>query len=100
MWQDYAIAAVQAIFAVALVPTILDKKHKPALSTCLLNGVGMAVLVAAYLSLNLWSSGIIAAVVGVQWFLLAMQRHLLNKNTSSGPSIPIGKLLDQVFMRD
>ncbi len=100
MWQDYAIAAVQAIFVVALVPTVLDKKHKPALSTCLLNGVGMAVLVVAYLSLTLWSSGIVAVVVGAQWFLLAVQRHRLNKNASSGPNIPLGKLVDQVLMRD
>ena len=100
MWQDYAIAVVQAIFAVALVPTVRDKKHRPALSTCLLNGAGTAVLVAAYLSLNLWSSGIVAATVGAQWFLLAVQRHRLNKNTSSGPNVPFGKLVDQVLMRD
>lgn len=82
MWQDYAIAVVQVIFAVALIPTIMDKKHKPALSTCLLNGVGMAVLVAAYLSLSLWSSSIVAAVVGAQWVVLGVQRHRLNKSES------------------
>lgn len=100
MWQDYAIAAVQAIFAVALVPTILDKNHKPALSTSLLNGAGMGILVAAYLSLSLWSSGIVAAVVGAQWIFLAVQRHRLDKGAPSVPNVPFGKLIDQILMRD
>lgn len=100
MWQDYAIAVVQVLFAIALLPTILDKKHKPAISTSLLNTTGTGVLMAAYLSLELWSSGVVAGIVGAQWLLLAAQRHRLNKETASGPNVPLGKLVSQLLMRD
>ena len=100
MWQDYAIAVVQVLFAVALIPTIMDKKHKPALSTCVWNAIGTGVLVSAYTSLGLWSSSIVAAVVGAQWVVLGVQRHRLNKESSGEPNVPFGKLVDQILMRD
>ena len=100
MWQDYAIAVVQVLFAVALIPTIMDKKHKPALSTCVWNAIGTGVLVSAYTSLGLWSSSIVAAVVGAQWVVLGVQRHRLNRASYSGPNIPFGKLAEQILMRD
>lgn len=100
MWQDYAIAVVQIIFVAALVPTIMDKKHKPALSTCVFNAVGTGVLVTAYTSLGLWSSSVVAAAVGAQWVLLGVQRYRLNRDFSSEPTIPFGKLVDQILMRD
>ena len=100
MWQDFAISVVQVVFAVALVPTLLDKVHKPAVSTSLLNGFGMMTITIAYISLHLWWSGAVSSIVCVQWWLLATQRYRLDRLAGTLVTIPFGKLMNQIFKRN
>lgn len=79
MWQDYALGVVQAVFAVALIPTLFDRQ-KPALSTSAMNATGMTVITIVYASLQLWLSAGVAAIVGIQWIILCIQRHQQPKN--------------------
>ncbi|MCC7500626.1 hypothetical protein IT396_02390 [Candidatus Nomurabacteria bacterium] len=74
MWQDYALGVVQAMFAVALMPTLLDRQ-KPALSTSAMNAAGMTIITVVYVSLLLWLSAAVAAIVGFQWVILWIQRY-------------------------
>ncbi len=74
MWQDYALGVVQAMFAVALMPTLLDRQ-KPALSTSAMNAAGMTIITVVYVSLLLWLSAAVAAIVGIQWVILWTQRY-------------------------
>jgi hypothetical protein len=97
MWQDYAIMAVQAIFAIALIPTITDKAQKPAVPTSLLNGFGMVVLTVSYLTLRLWLGSAVASVVCVQWLLLAWQRHKLDVQMGGRTNWPLGKWVQQIL---
>ena len=79
MWQDWVIALIIWIFLAALIPTILDKKQKPALSTALITGIGMAILTFTYATLELWQSVISGVLITIAWFVLAWQRWKLNQ---------------------
>lgn len=98
MWQDYAIMVVQVVFALALIPTLLDKNQKPAPWTSIFNTLSMAVLIAAYYSLKLWWSAGIATLVALEWSALGYQRCRLDAQ-SNGANIPLRKLWDILLMR-
>lgn len=74
MWQDYALGFVQAVFAVALIPSLLDRQ-KPALSTSVMNAGGMIIVTTVYFSLYLWISAWVATAVAIQWVILGLQRY-------------------------
>ncbi len=73
MWQDYALAVVQIIFCVTLIP-MLFAKEKPPLSSSIMTGT--ALLFGAFLfgTLGLWLASLSQAVVGLQWLTLAAQK--------------------------
>lgn len=82
MWQDQVLAVVQWIFAVALLPTILHKEHKPTLTTCALNAVLMVVVIYTYYTLKLTNSVLAGSVLGAAWGILAFQRHRINRHSN------------------
>lgn len=79
MWQDTVLALTQAVFAVALIPTITHPEKKPTLTTSLLNTVTILVVVLVYVTLHLVASAIGAAIMCIEWGILAYQRYALDK---------------------
>lgn len=98
MWQDTVLSGVQAVLALALIPSILDRQQKPAVSTSLINTVAMVAIIVVYFSLHFWWSTVIATVVCLEWAALAMQRYQLDRATYyRRPNIPFKKLLGELF---
>ncbi len=77
---DLIIAVVQALFAVAMAPTVIRqwqaRSSTVPLPSSLLTFGGLATFVAVYISLGLWYAAGIVAVTAVIWGLVAMQRFV------------------------
>jgi hypothetical protein len=71
-WQDLLLAIGSISFSVALVPT-LRSDSKPALSTCVVTAVWLAVFTIVYATLSLWLAAVTSAVSAAMWFVLAAQ---------------------------
>ena len=82
MWQDTVLALTQAVFAVALIPTILHAEKKPTLATSLLNTGTILVVVAVYATLGLTASMIGATILCLEWGVLAWQRYAIDKSAA------------------
>jgi membrane glycosyltransferase len=72
-WQDIVITCGQIIFIIALVPAI-KHAHKPPFSTSILNTIVLISFAFVYVTLSLWFAAVTTAVVGILWFILAMQK--------------------------
>ena len=79
MWQDWVLAAVQWVFAIALIPTILHKTHKPALTSALLTSTCLVISTFTVASLGLTQAAIGNAVSTLAWFIILYQRWRLNR---------------------
>jgi hypothetical protein len=77
-WQDPVLTAAQAVFIVALFPSILSK-DKPALATSLMNGAVTAGIALVYISLFLWFAAITAAINSMLWLVLAAQKYGMDR---------------------
>ena len=84
-WQDIVFSIGSWIFAIALVPSILSKTDKPALSSSLLTASLLTLYVPTYASLHLVVSAISGGVIATAWWSLAYQKWKLNKEKNSGP---------------
>lgn len=78
MWQDTVIAICQLLFIVAMWPTIKGK-DKPALSTCIMNTVLVAVIAFCLGTLHLWFSLITATSTALLWLTLVIQKMKIDK---------------------
>lgn len=78
-WQDVLLSVGQFVFVVALFPSVFSE-DKPALSTSLTTGVVLIVFAFTYSTLRLWSGAVFAILVGVMWFILAVQKYFKNKS--------------------
>ncbi len=83
VWQDVVISIGQWIFVVALLPSVFGK-DKPALSTSLITGAVLAAFAVTFATLLFWNSAISAAILSLTWFVLAVQKHPLEKNKKAG----------------
>lgn len=81
IWQDWVFAVGQGLFAVALIPAILDRTSKPPFFTSLLTAAILAVFAAAFLSLDLWWSALSTTVCSACWWILAWQRISTRRRT-------------------
>lgn len=72
-WQDWALATASLVFIVALVPTVLSKRRKPALSTSVLNAAVSAFIAAIYITLSLWFAAGTTAINAVLWLAIGIQ---------------------------
>ncbi|OGG57326.1 hypothetical protein A2853_02295 [Candidatus Kaiserbacteria bacterium RIFCSPHIGHO2_01_FULL_55_17] len=79
MWQDWVIASVQVVLAFSLLSSIFHSAHKPTLSTCIFTAMGLFTLSFVYITLALWFSALMSAIIGILWAVLGLQRHRLNK---------------------
>ena len=78
-WQDAALTASTLMFIVALMPTLLSKTAKPALSTSVMNVAVLAIMAVVYLSLSLWFAAATTTANCVLWSTLAVQTHALRR---------------------
>ena len=79
MWQDYVLGAVQWLFALALLPTLFHREHKPAFLTALLNVILMLIVLFVYVTLRFWPSATGAASITTAWGILTYQRYRINR---------------------
>lgn len=79
MWQDYAIALVQWMVGLALVPTIFHKSGKPALSTAVFTAAPLALLAYTFATLHLWNGAVATGFGCLAWCVLGIQRYKLNR---------------------
>lgn len=75
IWQDAVLTAGSVIFLLALFPSLLNKKAKPAILTSSLTGSVLLVYAVVYASLSLWFSVTTTVVTAILWFILAMQKY-------------------------
>jgi len=79
VWQDWILTVGQILFIFALAPSVLSK-DKPALTTSLLTGTVLAIYAIVYVTLSLWLTTITVAITSLTWFILAYQKHTMNKS--------------------
>ena len=72
-WQDIVLSVAQVIFAGALLPSVFGK-DKPALTTSLVTGLLLIVIVFTFYTLELWFSAGSTAFLSAVWFVLALQK--------------------------
>jgi hypothetical protein len=77
MWQDHVIAGVQWVFAIALIPALVEKQHKPPMWTSVITALGLAIIAFAQATLGLWHSTGVCLVIALMWAVLAIQRSRL-----------------------
>ena len=78
MWQDLVISIVVIVFSLALVPQVYHGfknkvgpiRHSASVPTF----IGLFVLTATYVTLNLYFSSIFAFITGLLWLTLFIQR--------------------------
>lgn len=73
-WQDLVLSTCILGFNIALVPTLLSKKHKPHASTGIITAIFQLAAFSVYLSLHLWYSASMAVLNAVLWIVLAIQK--------------------------
>ena len=78
-WQDWALAAASLCFVAALVPTVMSKQRKPALSTSVMNATVSGVIALVYLTLSLWFAAATTAINAVLWLVIAVQTRILTR---------------------
>lgn len=78
-WQDVVLGVGQALFVVALIPTILGKE-KPALLTSLMTGSVLAVFTFVFFTLGLWLGMVSSFLTSLSWFILAVQKLKKDRN--------------------
>ena len=78
-WQDWALATASLIFITALVPTVVARESKPAISTSILNALVSGSIAAVYLTLSLWFASATTAINGFLWLVIAVQTRALKR---------------------
>ncbi len=78
-WQDLVLASGGALFAVALIPSVIGRS-KPALSTSILNSAVLLSYVVVYTQLKLWYATFTTTLVCGLWVILGVQKFQQRKN--------------------
>lgn len=66
----------------ALLPTVLSKDQKPALSSSILTATVLTSFAIAFFTIDFLGSALSAAAVATEWWILAYQRWQLNRKKS------------------
>lgn len=80
MWQDWVLAAIQWVFVIALIPTILHKTQKPTFTTALLTSSCLVVMTFTFATLELWQTTLGAGASTLAWSTILYQRWRLNQH--------------------
>lgn len=73
-WQDVVIASMYVPFNLALLPSIMSKNNKPALSTSLITAVCNGVIAFVQITLGLYFAAFATAINSALWLTLAYQK--------------------------
>lgn len=73
-WQNLLFTGGTLIFIIALLPSVLGKNDKPAITTSLVTGITLLAYTIAYMSLQFWSAGAMAFALSILWFILLIQK--------------------------
>jgi len=73
MWQDIVFSIGMAVFALALLPAIIERQYPP-VSTCLITPTVIIIFGIADASLGLWISAVLSAVNASLWLYMALRQ--------------------------
>ena len=77
-WQDIVLSVGQWVFIIALLPSVFGK-DKPAFSSSVITGGVLGVFALTFATLSLWVSAFSTTLVSITWFVLAVQKYLIQK---------------------
>jgi len=72
-WQDLVLATCILGFNIALLPTLLSKKHHPHVNTGIMTAFFQLAAFAVYINLHLWYSASMGLLNAVLWLVLVAQ---------------------------
>jgi hypothetical protein len=72
-WQDIVLSASILGFNLALIPTLLSKKHHPHAGTGIVTAAFQLVNCGVFISLGLWYSATMAVVNASLWSIIVIQ---------------------------
>ncbi len=73
-WQDVVLLVGNAIFFIALIPSIVSE-HKPSKWTSLITALVLTTFTFTYFSLNLTYSTFTVALATLAWWILYFQKR-------------------------
>lgn len=73
-WQDYVLMGGNLLFAILLLPTLLNPNAMVPLTTSLLTGSVLLVFSYTFYTMNLKLSTLTSLMSGVMWLLIAIFR--------------------------
>ena len=79
MWEDKLILAAQIVLFFALLPTIFEKRHKPAKSTSFITASALAAMSLALYSLSAYAGALMTFVNAIAWLVIFYQRLVLDR---------------------
>jgi hypothetical protein len=72
-WQDLVLAICILGFNLALIPTLLSKKHNPHIGTGVITALFQLLALIVYISLHLWYSASMGLLNAVLWSIIVTQ---------------------------
>ncbi len=88
-WQDLVLTIVNFVFSISLIPQVYHgfkaKVGPIQYHTSVPTFVGLCVVTATYLSLNLYLSSVMAGLTALLWFTLCLQRVYYHGKTATSP---------------
>ncbi|HVW22930.1 MAG TPA: hypothetical protein VHB51_00340 [Candidatus Saccharimonadales bacterium] len=72
-WQDIVLSICILGFDLALIPTLLSKKHNPHAGTGVITAFFQMVAVVVYIDLRLWYTVAMGTLNAVMWSVIVVQ---------------------------
>lgn len=72
-WQDIVLSICILGFNIALVPTLLSKRHNPHAGTGIMTALFQVVAFFVYLTLHLWYSAAMGLLNAILWGIIVLQ---------------------------
>lgn len=73
-WQSDVLALVQLAFALALVPTLLNRRARVPRASSLVTAAGLFAVATVYATLELWTAVAMATLSASAWTFIAVRR--------------------------
>ena len=78
-WQDLVLATCILGFNLALIPTLISKKHQPHVNTGLMTAFFQIIAFVVYINLHLWYSAVMGMLNALLWLIIVMQGLAVHK---------------------
>ena len=73
MWQDAIFSIGMAVFALSLLPAIIERQYPP-VSTCIITTIVIIIFGIADATLGLWVAAVLSAVNAFLWLYMALRQ--------------------------